>query len=61
MIRRLPEGVRDVLELHYLCRMELRDIARQFGISYNAVKKRYQRGKRLLAAGLREGGVYYGE
>ncbi|MBQ9082314.1 MAG: sigma-70 family RNA polymerase sigma factor [Clostridia bacterium] len=61
VIRRLPEGVRDVLELHYLCRMELRDIARQFGISYNAVKKRYQRGKRLLAAGLREGGVYYGE
>lgn len=58
LIRRLPEGVRDVLELHYLCRMELRDIAGQFGLSYNAVKKRYQRGNRMLAEGLRKGGVY---
>ncbi len=59
LIRKLPDGVRDVLELHYLCRMELRDIAKQFGLSYNAVKKRYQRGNRLLADGLRRGGVYY--
>jgi RNA polymerase sigma factor (sigma-70 family) len=59
LIRNLPENIRDVLELHYLCRMELRDIATQFGLSYNAVKKRYQRGNRLLADGLRKGGVYY--
>ena len=56
LIRTMPTGCRDVLELHYQCGMELKEIARHLGISYNAVKKRWRRGNDLLAAGLREGG-----
>ena len=58
LIRALPVGCRDVLELHYQCRMELKDIAKHLDISYNAVKKRYRRGNDLLAEGLRKGGVF---
>lgn len=57
LIRDLPAGCRDVLELHYQCRMELKDIAKHLDISYNAVKKRFRRGNDLLAEGLRKGGV----
>ena len=56
LIRTMPAGCRDVLELHYQCGMELKEIAKHLNISYNAVKKRYRRGSDLLAEGLREGG-----
>ena len=61
LIRDLPAGCREVLELHYVCHMELKEIAKHLGITYNAVKKRYRRGNDLLAKGLREGGVTYGD
>ena len=61
LLRQLPPGCREVLELHYVCRMELKEIAQHLNISYNAVKKRYRRGSNLLAEGLRKGGVVYGD
>lgn len=61
LLRQLPPGCREVLELHYVCRMELREIAGHLGLSYNAVQKRYRRGNDLLAEGLRKGGVDYGD
>ena len=48
LIRTMPATYRDILYLHFLSHLTLKQIAEQFGMNYHTVKKRFERGKVLL-------------
>ena len=52
-LRRLPDKLRQAVELMYRGGLKLRQAARRIGSSEEAVKKRVQRGRQLLAECLR--------
>ena len=56
-VRELPETYREVLRLHYLCQIDLPAIARMFGMKYDTVKKRFQRGRQMLMKKLEKEGI----
>lgn len=43
-IRELPDIYKDIIRMHYLSNLSLKDIARMYDLSYAAVKKRHTRG-----------------
>ncbi|MBQ9083353.1 MAG: sigma-70 family RNA polymerase sigma factor [Clostridia bacterium] len=59
VIRAMPAIYRDVLELHYVSHMDLREIAVQFHLPYDTVKKRFCRGKDMLTKAIRKKGGRY--
>ena len=59
VIRSMPAIYRDVLDLHYVSHMSLKEIATQFQLPYDTVKKRFRRGKTMLAEAIRKKGGRY--
>ncbi len=57
LIRKMPEIYRDILCLHFLSHLSLKQIAEQFGMNYSTVKKRFERGKVLLMEQIKRNGV----
>ena len=56
LIRSMPEGYRQVLELKFVAEWSTREIARATGLSEKAVEHRIARGRALLIKKLREEG-----
>lgn len=57
LIQTMPATYRDILFLHFLSRLTLRQIAEKFDMNYYTVKKRFQRGKALLIEQIERKGV----
>ena len=56
-IQNLPQIYRDILYLHYLCGISLRENADQFGSNYSTVRKQHERAKKILIMRLLERGI----
>ncbi|MFJ5614883.1 RNA polymerase sigma factor [Micromonospora sp. NPDC093243] len=56
-LRRLPEGQRQALALHYLVDLSVDEIAATLGVSAGTVKSRLSRGRHALAALLADSDV----
>jgi RNA polymerase sigma-70 factor (ECF subfamily) len=53
-LRKLPEGMRQVLAMHYLADLHIAEIAEHLGVAEGTVKSRLNRGRDALAALLAE-------
>lgn len=60
LIRAMPEGYRQVLELRFLAEWSHADIAKELHLSVGAVKTRLSRGRQMLIQRMREEGYTYG-
>ena len=59
ILHEMPGIYRDVLNLYYVSRMNLKEIAAHCHLPYATVKKRFQRGKEMLIRQMtRKGGPY---
>ena len=56
IMNELPTIYRDILFLYYRDELSTKDIAKLLGISENAVYKRIERSKKILADTLEKGG-----
>lgn len=56
LIRSMPKGYRQILELKFVCEWSTKEIATHLGLKESAVKQRVSRGRELLLKKLKEEG-----